>query len=155
LVETAEPKVVVKLSKGYEFKVTFPGVNGGGFIMDEPAPLGNLNGPNASRLLAASVANCLSASLLFCLRRSKIEVDDMEAEAELKVERNADGYWRVRQINIAIRAKLRDEAEREKAKRCLGIFENYCVVTEAVRGGIRVDVEVSTGRSLICPHPEE
>ena len=145
MVEGTEPKVVVKLMKGYEFEVTFPGLEGGGFIMDEPAPLGKPSGPNASRLLAASVANCLSASLLFCLRKSRIEVEDMETEAEPKVERNAEGYWRVKQIDVAIEAQLRDEADWERAKRCIEIFERYCVVTDAVRDGIRIDVNVHPG----------
>ncbi len=147
MAETAKPKVVVKLLSGYRFRVTFPGVGGDGLVMDEPPPVGDLEGPNASRVLAASLANCLSASLLFCLRKSKIEVDDMETEAEPLVQRNEEGYWRVKQIDVAIRAKLHNQADRDKARRCLEIFEKYCAVTAAVRGGIHVIVGVSTGGS--------
>jgi hypothetical protein len=28
--------------------------------------------------------------------------------------------------------------------RCLGLFEDFCIVTESVRQGVRVDVEVET-----------
>ena len=70
--EPAKPKVRVKLLDGYRFKVDFQGTNSGGLVMDEPAPLGGLEGPNASRVLAASIANCLSASLLICLNKSKV-----------------------------------------------------------------------------------
>lgn len=143
--ETAKPKVKVKLLKGYRFKVMFPGVKGEGFEMDEPAPLGALDGPNASRVFAASIANCLSASLLFCLSKSKVEVDDIETDAEPAVERNEEGYWRVKRVDVSIRAKLREPADKNRVKRCLEIFEKYCVVTGAVRQGIGVGVSVNLG----------
>lgn len=142
MVEAIEPEVVVKLLKGYQFQVTFPGLDGAGFTMDEPPPLGDPCGPNASRLLAASVADCLSSSLLFCLRKSRVEVEAMETEANPMVEPNSEGYWRVQHIDVGISAKLRDEAGRERAKRCLEIFERYCIVTDAVRDGIQVEVNV-------------
>ena len=142
MAELAKPRVKVKLLDGYRFKIDFPGTKSEGFVMDEPPPLGSLDGPNASRVLAASVANCLSASLLFCLKKSRVEVDDIETEAEPTVQRNAEGYWRVKRVDVSIRAKLREPAERERAKRCMEVFENYCVVTGAVRGGFPVDVKL-------------
>lgn len=140
--EPAKPKVKVKLLGGYKFKIEFPGTKSEGFVMDEPAPLGNLDGPNASRVLAASVANCLSASLLFCLRKSRVEVDGIEADAEPTIQRNAEGYWRVQRVDVSIRAKLSDPVDRVRAKRCAEVFENYCVVTGAVRGGLPVEVKL-------------
>ena len=141
--EQTKSIVKVKLLDGYRFRVDFPGTKSEGFVMDEPAPIGNLDGPNASRVLAASVANCLSASLLFCLRRSKVEVDDVETEARPTVERNEEGYWRVKRIDVTIRAKLREPADKDRVNRCTEIFENYCVVTGAVRNGIGVGVSVN------------
>ena len=141
----SKPKVRVKFLGGYRFKIDFPGTKSEGFVMDEPAPLGGLEGPNASRVLAASVANCLSASLLFCLTKSKVEVEDIETEAEPTVERSEEGYWRVKKVDVSIRAKLREPADKNRVGRCLEIFDNYCVVTGAVRGGIGVDVSVNLG----------
>ena len=140
--EPPKPKVKLKLLGGYRFKVDFPGTKSEGFVMDEPDPLGGLEGPNASRVLAASVADCLSASLLFCLSKSKVEVEGIEAEAEPRSERNAEGYWRVKRVDVSIRAKLREPADRNRVNRCLEIFENYCVVTGAIRGGVAVGVDV-------------
>lgn len=138
----SEPVVRVKLLEGYKFRVDFPGTKSRGFIMDEPEPLGALEGPNASRVLAASMANCLSASLLFCLQKSKVGVEDIEAEARPTGERNEEGYWRVKRVDVSIRAKLREPADKDRVNRCLGLFEKYCVVTGAVREGIPVDVKV-------------
>jgi len=141
--EPLKPKVKVKLIKGYQFMVTFPGVKGEGFEMDEPAPLGELDGPNASRVFAASIANCLSSSLLFCLSRSKVWVDDMETDAEPTVERDEGGYWRVKKVDVSIRAELHEPADRDRVNRCLEIFENYCVVSGGLRKGIEVGVSVN------------
>jgi len=145
LAETTKPKVEVKLVKDFVFKAVYPGTQGVELTMDERPPLGSLKGPNASRVLASAIANCLSASLLFCFRKSRLEVEGMEAEAEPTVLRNEEGYWRVGKVDVRIRARLRDGSDREKVRRCIEIFEKYCVVTEAVRNGIPVSVGVDTG----------
>jgi len=143
----ARPKVVAELAENYVFRMSFPDTNNVTFIMDEPPPLGSLSGPNASRVLAAAVANCVSASLLFCLRRSKVDVSGIRTEAKPLVERNKDGYWRVTTIDVKIRPELSESADQDKTKRCLDIFEKYCVVTGGVREGIKVNVEVEAGAS--------
>ena len=135
-------KVTVELVEGYRFKVTFPDADKTTLMMDEPPPLGGANGPNAARVLAASVANCLSASLLFCLRKSRVDVKSIKTEAEPILSRNKEGYWRVTKIDIVLHPELVEGADTVRAKRCLEIFENYCVVTGAVRNGLSVNVKV-------------
>lgn len=136
-----KPKVLIELIRDYLFKVTFPDADTT-LIADEPSPLGNLSGPNASRLLSAAVANCLCASLAFCLRRSKVRLKGIKAEAEPVIERNKDGYWRVTRIGVMLKPQIEEFEDQNKLKRCLEIFENYCVVTGAVREGIHINVKV-------------
>ena len=54
----------------YQFDVGF-GAAGPALRADEPPPLGQGSGPSPVQLLAAAVGNCLSASLLFALRKFK------------------------------------------------------------------------------------
>lgn len=136
-----KPKVMVELVKDYLFKATFSGSNTT-LIMDEPPPLGKLEGPNASRVLSAAVANCLSASLAFCLRKSRIELRSMRAEAEPIIERNREGYWRITKINVILKPTIAETTDKNRIKRCVDIFEKYCVATGAVREGIQVNVHV-------------
>ena len=68
----SEELVRVELSQqqDYRFAVNFGGTVPE-LVADEPAPLGSGAGPSPVQLLAASVGNCLSDSLLFALRKYK------------------------------------------------------------------------------------
>jgi len=138
-VESGKP-VVLELQEGYHFKIMFPDVIGTSLDMDEPEPVGNGSGPNASNVLAAAVANCLSASLIFCLKRSGIGVEEVRSEALPFIARNDKGYWRVKEISVSINVKVNNDADKSKIDRCISIFENYCVVTGAIREGIKVNI---------------
>jgi len=99
-------------------------------------------GPNPTRLLASAVLGCLSASFIFCLKKRDYNLDDFEAEAELVGGRNEKGYLRVKEINVKLNPKTDDEEIRRRMQKCLKIFEQYCTVTQSVREGIKVNVNV-------------
>ena len=142
--EREESKAVVELVRDYVFRATFSGTDAV-LLMDEPSPLGTLIGPNASRMLSAAVGNCLSVSLAFCLRKSKVDLKGIRTEVAPIVERDNEGFWRVVRLAAKIRVEVAESTEPSRLQRCLEIFENYCVVTGAVRSGIKVDVKVETG----------
>jgi uncharacterized OsmC-like protein len=127
--------------RDYEFRVRFDKEGLPDLIMDEPPPLGHDAGPNPSRILAAAIANCLSASLLFCARRARVEVGPIHAEVKMQIVRNENKRLRVGKVEVVIDPHLPD-AEKEKAARCLEIFEDFCVVTQSVRQGFEIAVSV-------------
>ena len=131
----------IELVKDYKFRVNFHNVKEGEIMMDEPEPLGGGDHPNAGKLLAAAVGNCLAASLLFCLRKSRIEARGMKAEARVRIVRNERGRLRIGKITVEIDPGLAEE-DRERAARCVTLFEDFCVVTQSVRTGIDVKVAV-------------
>jgi len=139
--EAKEIVTTVELLKDYEFKVKFDLENVSELIVDEPPPLGRSVGPNASRVLSAAVGNCLSASLLFCLRKAKVEVSQLKTVVRTSLARNSEGYWRVSHIEVKIAPKINPE-KASGFRRCLEIFERYCVVTQSVREGIDIAVQV-------------
>ena len=133
--------ISLTLEEDFRFRVDFgqPGVPD--LRVDEPEPLGDGEGPNASRLLAAAVGNCLSASALFCLRKAKVDVAGMRTEVHTELVRNEDGRLRIGKIDVSLHPEFADGNEARIA-RCLDLFEDFCLVTESVRSGIEVDVEV-------------
>lgn len=58
---------------GYRFEARLDNPAIPVLVTDEQPPLGTDSGPNPSRLLCTAIANCLSASLLFALRKFKNE----------------------------------------------------------------------------------
>jgi len=125
----------------FEFKVRFDWPDVPDLLLDEPAPLGSQAGPNAARLIAAGVANCLSASLLFCLQKSRNTPDGVSATVTGSIDRNDKG--RLRLVGIEVDLKLSGiSGDRSRLERCFSLFEDYCVVTQAVRDGIPIGVRV-------------
>ena len=97
-------------------------------------------GPNPSRMLGMAVLGCLSASFIFCLKKKDFKVEDLNAKAEVTVARNEKGFWRVKNIDVIIKPKIDTPDMRKRADRCRKMFEDYCIVTQAVREGINVEV---------------
>ena len=125
----------------YAFKVTFDGKGLESLHTDEAPPLGGGTGPGPADLLLAGVANCLSASLLFALRKFKNAPGPIRAEITARKQRNADGRWRIprAQATITLSDKAADLGNFE---RVMAQFEEFCIVTQSVREGIAVDVTV-------------
>jgi len=94
---------------------------------------------NAARLLAAAVGHCLGASLLFCLRRSRIPVKQLRVTVAGTLVRNERGRLRIGEIRVSLAPDITPE-DRDRIGRCLDVFEDYCIVTESVRQGIPVTV---------------
>ena len=108
---------------------------------DEPPPLGQAGGPSPVQLLAAAVGNCLSASLLFALRKFKQHPEPIGCQVSAEVGRNAEGRLRV----LAMTAKLTlgvPAASLASLQRVLDTFESYCTVTQSVKAAIPVEVMV-------------
>ncbi len=129
----------------YEFRVKIDWPDVSELVLDEPPPLGAAAGPNAARLIAAAVANCLSSSLLFCMRKFRQSPATLRAQVTGDLVRNERGRLRIGRLDATIRlAELAGDIKH--FDRCLQPFEDFCVVTESVRNGIPVGVRVVDGQ---------
>ena len=110
-------------------------------IGDEPPPLGTSSGISPPQLLAAAVANCLSDSLLFSLRKFKQSPEPIQTTASCEVGRNSENHLRV--IGILVELKLGVSAARlEYLDRVFKQFRDFCTVSSSVSLGIPVRVTV-------------
>lgn len=133
--------LTLTLGEGYQFDAAFDGEKMANLLLDEPEPLGQDEGPNAARVLGAAIGNCLSASLLFCLRRARVNVEGMQTRVHGTITRNEKGRFRVETIAVQILTEIPPE-DQSRVDRCLGVFEDFCIVSGSVRQGIDIDVEV-------------
>jgi len=135
-------RVELRQQEGYRFTVRFDQPDLPTLTTDESPPLGAGAGPNPARLLGVSVANCLAASLLFALRKYGNEPGPLRAVATVALERNPRGRMRIPRIDVELHLGVAWRDLRH-ADRALAQFEDYCVVTQSVRGGIDVAVQLS------------
>lgn len=129
----------LKLMENYLFQIDFG--DAGLIYSDEPAPLGQGEGPAPSGLLAAAVANCLAASLMFAIRKYKGDPGEVTANVSGAYER-VEGRLRIKQMDVQI--QLDNNAEQlPDIDKVIKQFEDFCVVTQSVKDGIDVAVSVN------------
>lgn len=145
--DTQRISLTLEQEDDYAFRIRFDETTIADLMTDEPEPLGKGDGPNPTRLLLSAVANCLSASLLFALRKFKNAPGKLVTHATAELVRNEQGRLRVGHIHADIRLAEAGAAH-ASLERILAQFENFCVVTESVRHGIEVSVSITDAEGV-------
>jgi len=141
-------EIRISRERGYQFKVDFELENVPSLIVDEDPPLGEGFGPDPSRLLGAAMAHCLTSSFLFCMQKSRANVGEVSAIVRIEFGRNEKKRLRISGIDVTIHAEVSGE-DRSKLERCLPLFREFCTVSESVRNGVPIRVEIATDDSTI------
>jgi uncharacterized OsmC-like protein len=108
---------------------------------DEPPPLGKSQGATPSQFLLAGVANCLSDSLLFALRKFKQNPEPIQTKAHCNIGRNDQNRLRILAIHVEIQIGV-PGSTLENLDRVLAQFQDFCTVSSSVSLGIPVNVTV-------------
>ncbi|MCG6897202.1 MAG: OsmC family peroxiredoxin [Thiocapsa sp.] len=134
--------------EGFQINVAFDWKRAADLVMDEPPPLGEQAGPNASRLLAAAAANCLGASLLYCVFKEDPPASCLRAEATCVMVRNDKKRLRIGRLEITL---ILGEVVTQSARfaRCKDLFEDFCVVSASIRQGIPMRVTLTDEQGVI------
>lgn len=131
----------MKRIEDFKFEVDF-GIKNIELLMDEPEPVGNNSGPSASKVLAAAIGNCLTASFLFCLQKARVDVGGINTKVNGSVIRNENGRWRIMGIKVEITPDI-PHAFDEQVNRCINLFEDFCIVSQSIKQGIPINVKIN------------
>ncbi len=145
---TEEIRITITREENYRFSVDFgPAI--AAMTADEPAPLGEGAGPSPQQMLAAAIANCLSASLVFAVRKFKEDPGKITATAICEIGRNEKNRLRVTGIKVSIALGVEPETLGH-LDRALAQFEDFCTVSQSVKAGIPYSLTVTSpdGRVL-------
>jgi uncharacterized OsmC-like protein len=139
-----EKEYSIKISRldGYRFEVDFGFDSAETLFVDEDPPQGRNEGPDPSRLLAASIAHCTLSSLLFCVQKSRGSLKGIEATAKIRFGRDINKRLRITGVDIIADVTVPKE-EKAKVERCLPMFQDFCTVTESVKRGIPVTTKIN------------
>lgn len=149
MTEERTQHVTVRLARGYQFVAEFNDIpSAPSILFDEPEPLGDNRAPNAAAVLGAAVGNCLAASLAFCLRRARADLQDLTAHVTTHVVRNEQGRFRVGGIDVELTPVLGAGDGTAKLDRCESLFEDFCIVTASVKHGIPVNVSLKEAETV-------
>jgi len=114
---------------------------------DEPPPLGGSQGATPSQFLLAGVANCLSDSLIFALRKFKQNPEPIETKASCEIGRNAENRLRILVIHVEIKIGV-PGGTLENLERVLAQFQDFCTVSASVSLSIPINVTVIDSENL-------
>ncbi len=132
--------VTITRQEKYRFVVDFgPGMAA---IADEPPPLGEGSGPSPVQLLAAAVANCLSASLVFACGKFKEDPGTVKATAVCQIGRNDKNRLRITGLDVRMTLGVAPETL-SHLDRAMAQFQDFCTVSKSVEAGIPFKVTVS------------
>ena len=150
MVHDENTKVSIKLEKDMIFKLRNVYKNLDSLLIDESLEEKQEKvGPDAASLLGLAIISCLSASLLFCLNKRNLNLDDLEAKADISFKEPKKGYMRVDSIEVKMLPKTNDPEVLKRLKQCIKevkdghmFFEESCIITPSVREGIDIRVNI-------------
>jgi uncharacterized OsmC-like protein len=148
MAESGSIALTITQESDYAFRVAFDDTSLPALLADEAPPLGEGKGPDPGRLLAAAIGNCLSASLLFALRKFRNAPGTIVARVRADPARNERGRLRIGKVAVEITLP-EAAAAYAQIERILSQFEQFCTITESVRAGVPVEVTVRDGTGAV------
>jgi uncharacterized OsmC-like protein len=94
-------------------------------------------------LLMSSLVTCFSAMSWRLLRKQSIEIKSYEADVIGKMDKDEEGYYRLKEAVISVKIKLNNESDKLKVLNALKLSEKYCPVGRTLRGNVELKFDIS------------
>ncbi len=136
-------KVGLKLQENMLFKCELGNVKMQDLYIDERNKKKHEKiGPSPIKLLALSVLSCLAACFEFCLQKKGFTLSDLDGRAEVTFLRKDKDFWRIKKIDVDILPKIDNLEMRKSIAQCKGLFEQHCIISESLRKGMEINVNL-------------
>jgi hypothetical protein len=92
-------------------------------------------------LLTGGAGYCITASLVFCLNKVRVPVEELSTRAVSHLKRIERRLRRISALEIDIDVRVAEE-HRKAFERCLSHFPEFCIVTESIQGAFPITLRV-------------
>ena len=110
--------------------------------IDEPESFHGTNlAPSPIEYLLIGIGGCLSSTLVYCLHKRNIEIDDLEIIIDGVLKHDQPSlYLRLTQIQVDFNLSLKENNNEVELNNCINEFKKYCPVYEPVLNGIPINI---------------
>ncbi len=123
--------------------------------IDELEPHGTDSAPNPADYFLLAVGGCLSSSFIFSLSKFDVSLKKMHAKVRGKYTR-VNERVRIERVDVVLEVEPSTERDLQEMKEwCIGVFRNFCIISESIRKGLPIGVTLKIGNEEIeIPPPE-
>ena len=116
--------------------------------VDEPESFhGTDLGPSSIEYILIGIGGCLGSTLVYCLNRNNVDIDNLEIIVDGTLKHiGREKHLRLIDIKVNLYLTTRNNESSEKIDLCIRIFKEHCVVTDSIREGIPIKVEVQQNK---------
>ncbi|MHA1668947.1 MAG: OsmC family protein [Promethearchaeota archaeon] len=118
--------------------------------IDEPESFhGTDLGPSPVEYILIGIGGCLSSTFIYCLRKRKIEIDDLELiiDGNLKHDKPSH-YLKLTQIHVEFNLSLKEGNNEVELNSCIDEFTKYCPVYDSILNGIPIDIDFKKNKKI-------
>ncbi|MGV9173528.1 MAG: OsmC family protein [Promethearchaeia archaeon] len=115
--------------------------------MDEPESFHGTNkGPSPVEYFLLGIGGCMASTFVFCCQKNEIEIHDISItiDGQLTHREDRENLLQFQKIEGYIMfIPKHGEQNKQAIKQCINDFQKYCVVSNSLRQGIPLSVNVN------------